>query len=200
MSGFGFAGPILTERLVLRAFTIADLDEVYAMQSDEESVRYLEWGPRSREEVAESLAKKMAATAIHGEGDSLSLAVILPETGKLVSDVVLQFVSAEHRRGEIGFIVHPDHGGEGYTTEASRELLRIAFEDLGLRRVIAQVESRNVACMRVLEKLGMRREAYFVENVFVKDEWQDEQIYAILEREWRAAGSGAPSPPVLGSG
>lgn len=187
MTGFTLTAPIATDRLALRAFTPADFDPVFAMQSDVEVARYLEWGPRTRDEVAESLAMKMAATAIEREGDHLSLAVMLPDTGELVGDVVLGFVSAEHRRGEIGFIVHPDHGGQGYTTEASEVLLRIAFEELGLRRVIGQVESRNVASIRVLEKLGMRREAHLVENVFVKDEWQDELIYAILEREWRGA-------------
>ena len=180
------SAPIQTDRLVLRAFYPSDLDAVFAMQADEEAVRYLEWGPRSRDEVIESLGKKIAATAIHEEGDVLSLAVTLADDGELVGDVVLQFVSAEHRRGEIGFIVHPAHGGHGYTTEASRVLLRIAFEDLEMRRVIGQVESRNAASIRVLEKLGMRREAHFVENVFVKDEWQDELNYAILASEWRA--------------
>jgi RimJ/RimL family protein N-acetyltransferase len=66
--------------------------------------------------------------------------------------------------------------------------------------VIGHVEARNVASIRVLEKLGMRREAHLVENVFVKGEWQDELDYAILEREWRAAGGGSPSPPVPGTG
>jgi RimJ/RimL family protein N-acetyltransferase len=184
LSGFELTDPIETERLLLRAFRAADLEPVHAMQSHETVVRYLEWGPRSQDEVAESLRMKIAATSIRTEGDVLSLALTLPDTGELVGDVVLQYVSEGHGRGEIGFIAHPDHGGKGYTTEASRVLLRIAFEDLGLHRVIGQVESRNAASIRVLEKLGMRREAHFVENVFVKDEWQDELLYAILEREW----------------
>ncbi len=106
--------------------------------------------------------------------------------GELVADVVLIWVSAEHRQGEVGYIVHPDRQGRGYATEATRPLLRIAFEDLGLHRVVGRVEARNAASARVLEKLGMRREAHLVENEFVKDEWQSELVYAILDREWRA--------------
>ncbi len=188
MRGFDLAGPIATERLVLRAFGPQDADVLFEMQSNEAVLRYVEWGPRTREEVAESLAK-IAATAIHDEGDVLSLAVMLGATGALVGYVVLQYPSAEHRRGEVGFMVHPHHGGRGYTTEASRELLRIAFDDVGMHRVIGQVESRNKASRRVLEKLGMREEAHLVENVFVKGEWQDEVTYAILDREWRARES-----------
>ena len=91
--------------------------------------------------------------------------------------------------GEIGFIVHPDHQGHGYATEAARVLLELAFEHLRLHRVCARLEPRNVASGRVLEKLGMRREAHLVENEFVKNEWQSELVYAMLRREWEAAAA-----------
>ena len=100
---------------------------------------------------------------------------------------MLHFLSAEHELGEIGFIVHPDHQGHGYATESMRPLMRIAFEDVGLHRVIGRVEARNIASARVLEKLGLRREAHLVENEYVKGEWQSELVYAMLDREWRAA-------------
>jgi RimJ/RimL family protein N-acetyltransferase len=187
LRGFDLEAPIRTERLLLRAFVPGDLAAVSAMQTDEDVVRYLEWGPRTSEEIAESLRKKIAATGIHDRGDVLSLAAVLPDTGEVVGDLILHCVSEVDERGEIGFIVSPAHGGKGYATEAARALLRIAFDEVGFRRVVGLVESRNVASTRVLEKLGMRLEAHFVENVFVKGEWQDETIYAILEREWRAA-------------
>jgi RimJ/RimL family protein N-acetyltransferase len=133
------------------------------------------------------LEKDIARTAIRAEGDVLALAVVSKATGDLVGDVDLDWRSAEHRLGEIGFLVHPDHQGKGYATEAARPLLRIAFEDLALHRVIARTEARNTASARVLEKLGMRREAHLVENEWVKGEWQSELVYAILAREWRAS-------------
>ena len=103
--------------------------------------------------------------------------------------MVLQWTSRQHLSGEIGFIVHPDHQGRGYATEASRELLRLAFEDLGLHRVIGRVEARNIGSARVLEKLGMRREAHLIENEYVKGEWQSELVYAMLAREWPQHGA-----------
>jgi RimJ/RimL family protein N-acetyltransferase len=105
----------------------------------------------------------------------------------LIGDFTLWLESSEHRRGEIGFLVHPDHQGRGHAIEASRELLRLGFEDLGLHRVIGTLEARNGPSARVLERLGMRREAHLVENEWVKGEWQSEVVYAILDREWRAA-------------
>jgi len=164
-----------------------DFDALFSYQSHPDVVRWLYWDVRSEDQVAKSLQEKLLGTEIRGEGDVLSLAVILNETGELVGDFVLHLLSEEHRTAEIGFIVHPDHQGRGYATEAGRVLLRIAFEDYGFHRVIGRTEARNTGSARVLAKLGMRREAHLVENEWVKGEWQSELAYAILEREWFAA-------------
>jgi RimJ/RimL family protein N-acetyltransferase len=182
--------PIETERLVLRPFTTDDFDSLYAYQSRADVARWLLWDARTEEEVRRALAAKIASVAIADEGDVLALAITRKDTGALVGDVILDLVSRDQRTGEIGYIVHPDHQGLGFTTEACREVLRIAFDELGLHRVIGRIEPRNVASGRVLEKLGMRREATFVENEFVKGEWQSELVYALLDREW-AATTGA---------
>ncbi len=186
MTGFALSGPIETERLLMRPFGEGDLDAVFAMQSRADVTRYLYWDARDEAEVRSALQRKIAGAAVSKEGDPLFLAAELKATGELVGDFVLEWVSELHRLGEIGFIVPPDHQGHGYATEGSRPLLHIAFEELGLHRVIGCVEARNIASARVLEKLGMRLEAHLVENEFVKGEWQSELVYAILDREWRA--------------
>jgi RimJ/RimL family protein N-acetyltransferase len=178
--------PLETERLRLRPYTGDDFAGLFAMQSDEASVRWLYWGPRDEDAVRHSLARKMRATAIRAEHDSLGLAGELKATGEHVADFTLWYTSAEHRQGEIGFMVHPDHQRRGYATEGGRVLLALAFEELGLHRVAGRAEARNTASARVLERLGMRREAHLVENEWVKGEWQSELIYAMLDREWRA--------------
>jgi RimJ/RimL family protein N-acetyltransferase len=111
--------------------------------------------------------------------------VIERESGQLVGDVALHWVSAQHATGELGFIFDPAHQGRGYATEAARAFLAFGFEGMGFHRVIGRAEARNTASIRVLEKLGMRREAHFVENEWVKGEWQSELVYAMLEHEWR---------------
>jgi RimJ/RimL family protein N-acetyltransferase len=175
-----------TDRLLLRPFGPRDFDAVFAMQSRPDVARWLYWDARTEAEVRAALVLKIAGTSIQTEGDALFLAAIRKDTGELVGDVVLSLISEEHRSGEIGFIVHPDHAGQGFATEAGRVLLRLAFEDLGLHRVIGRTEARNTGSARVLEKLGMRREAHLVENEWVKGEWQSELGYAILAHEWRA--------------
>ncbi|GLY76135.1 GNAT family N-acetyltransferase [Actinoallomurus iriomotensis] len=178
--------PIKTERLLLRRYTDDDLADLAAIQSRPDVTRYLYWGPRDLTQARGSLAMKIAASALREEGDNLTLAVELPETGKMIGDVQLFWISEAHRQGEIGYIFHPDYGGHGYATEAAEVILRLAFEELGLHRVTGRLDARNTASARVLERLGMRREAHLVQNERVKGEWVDEVVYAILEDEWRA--------------
>jgi RimJ/RimL family protein N-acetyltransferase len=187
------AYPIQTERLFLRPFAETDFDALLAIQSRADVARYLYWDPRTAAEVRETLDTKVRATAIITEGDNLSLAAVSRETGEMIGDCSLLWTSAEHRQAEIGFVFHPDHHGRGYATEAAAALLALAFDDLRAHRVFGRLEARNTASARVLERLGMRKEAHLVENEHVKGEWQSEIVYAQLEREWasRRAGGAA---------
>jgi RimJ/RimL family protein N-acetyltransferase len=178
--------PLETERLLLRPFGPDDFDALLAIHSRPDVARWLLWEPRNRDEVRSTLARKQTETTLARDGDTISLAVVLKGSSELIGDVILHLLSAEHRQAEIGFIIHPDHHGRGYATETGRVLLRLAFETFGMHRVVGCLEPRNAASARVLERLGMRREAHFVENEFVKGEWQSELVYAVLAREWRA--------------
>lgn len=177
--------PLESERLLLRPFTAEDFDALFAIQSRSDVARWLYWEPRDEHQVRASLEKRITGSTLVNDDDLLSFAVVLKSSSEVIGEGTLFLVSAEHRQGEIGFIVHPDHQGHGYATETARLLLRLAFEEFGLHRVIGRLEPRNEASAHVLERLGMRREAHLVENEFVKGEWQSELVYALLEREWR---------------
>ena len=176
--------PLRTERLILRLFTSGDLEAVYDMQSRPEVARYLYWSPRDRRGAADSLREKLKCARIEVEGDILNLAVVRASGGPVIGDMMLHYVSAEHRQAEIGYIIHPDAQGEGLATEAARALVDLSFRELGAHRVFGQIDARNTASARVLERVGMRREAHLVENEWVKGEWTDEVIYAVLADEW----------------
>lgn len=178
--------PIETERLLLRRYEPGDFDALLAIQSRADVNRWLYSEPRGAEEVRAILERKLGETALRDEGDTLAVAAELRATGAMIGGCMLHWTSREHRVGEIGFIFHPDHHGHGYATEAARPLLEFGFATVGLHRIVGRLEARNVASARVLEKLGMRREALLIENEFVKGEWQSELDYAILAREWRA--------------
>jgi RimJ/RimL family protein N-acetyltransferase len=177
----------MTERLLLRPFEERDIDGLFDLQSRPEVTRYLYWEPRSLVEVRASLAKKMSSTHLAADGDILSVAVADRAGGSLIGDLTLIYLSAAHRHGEIGYVFHPDAHGRGLATEATRALVDLAFDDLGFHRVSAQLDARNDRSAALLERLGLRREAHLRENEWVKGEWTDELIYAVLAEEWPAS-------------
>jgi len=176
--------PVVTERLVLRPFTETDLDDLHDIQSRPEVTRYLLWDARTREETRAALAKRIEQTHLTAEGDNLAIAVELRETGTLIGDFNLEWLSAELGRAEIGFVMHPGHGGRGYATEAGREVLRMAFETFRFHRVVGLCNGENHSSRRLMERLGMRREAYFVQGEMLKGERVDLAVYAMLADEW----------------
>lgn len=180
--------PISTDRLVLRPFTADDVADVWAYQRQPEVARYLKWGPRDLQQTRDAIEGMAAETELRGEGDCLSLAVVLPELDVIVGQVELVWLSEEHRQGEIGYIFNPDHQGKGLATEAAREVLRLGFEELDLHRIVGRCNALNTASARLMERLGMRREAHFVQNAITKGVWREEFVYALLRSEWARQG------------
>ncbi len=178
--------PVLTERLALRPIDpVGDVDAIHAYASREDVCRYIPWTPRTREEVAAWLPRR-AATTIPHPGGAASLAVTRRADGVLVGDVMFIWQSEENRCGEVGYVINPEYAGQGYATEAARAVLAMAFDQLGMHRMIAYTDSRNAASAAVLSKIGMRQEAVRVENEWFKGEWTTEIDFAILDHEWRA--------------
>ena len=179
--------PIHTERLLLRPMDPAtDVDAVHAYQSREDVCRYVPYSPRSRAEVAKRLADPARTrSSLEAEGQAMDLAVVVRDSGQLIGDVLLFWTSEEHRRGEIGYAFNPDFHGQGYATEACEPMLALAFDGLGLHRVIARLDARNSASAAVLRRLGLRQEAHLIENEWFKGEWASELDFAILAAEWR---------------
>ena len=179
--------PIRTERLVLRPYRDDDYDFLVSMFTRDDVFRYLLDDVKTPDQVHDSLARRLTLPPLVVDGQALTLAVELRDTGRLVGDVTLFQISTVHRAGEIGFIFHPDFHGNGYAGEAAKALLGAAFDRLGMHRVTGRCDARNTASAAVLTRLGMRREAHFVSNEYLKGEWTDELVFAMLENEWRAS-------------
>jgi RimJ/RimL family protein N-acetyltransferase len=176
--------PVRTKRLELRPFEMGDLDALHDITRRPEVARFEFWEPKTRKETAESLRRRAGRKIWAEEGGWLGLAIIVPESGEFIGDVSLRWASKEWRQGELGYMLHPDHQGHGYATEAAREMLRLGFENFGLHRISAGCEPRNTGSIRVLERLGMRREGHLRHSAYAKGEWWDEYVYAILADEF----------------
>jgi RimJ/RimL family protein N-acetyltransferase len=176
--------PIETERLVLRAHRMDDLDDLVAFHGDPEVVRYVPWPVRDRAATEETLRVKLTQTELVAHGQWLVLAVELRSTGTVIGEVLLRWAS--DRQGEVGFALERTHHGQGYAAEAATAMLRLGFDDLGFHRITAVCIEENLASARLLARLGMRQEGRLVDNVLFKGVWATQLVFAILEDEWRA--------------
>jgi RimJ/RimL family protein N-acetyltransferase len=190
---YSFAGPRRTSRLTLRAVTAADVDDLHAYQSRPDVCRYLPYEPRSRAAVAEKVAQWSTALTLAGDGDYWILPIERTGTPGVIGDLYFAIKSTADAAADIGWVLDPAHGGQGYMTEAASALLDIAFADLGLHRVRAILDPRNEPSAALCRRLGMRQEAHFVEDLWSKGEWGDTAVYAILDREWQARASARPA-------
>ena len=178
--------PLRTERLLLRPITDDDFADLYAFQSDPDVTRYVSYDARDPDGMRAALESKKRDVAVANDGDRLSLAVTVPPDPVVIGEMNLFLQDTANRMAEIGYVFHPGYQGRGYALEAAREMLRVGFEDLGMHRMTARCDARNTASWKLMEKLGMRREAAFVRGEFFKGEWADLLVYAMLEEEWAA--------------
>jgi len=189
-TGFQYSAPIVTPRLSLRVFTLDDIDDSLSYQSRDDVTRYMLYNALSRDEVETRIRTREGATGLNNDGDFLVLAVELPATAtdraRVIGDVDIQLKSAANAQASVGWAMHPDFQGKGYAAEAAGALLDLAFDTAGLHRVYAELDPRNAASAALCVRLGMRHEAHFVDELFFKGEWGDTDVYAVLDREWRA--------------
>jgi len=183
VTSYELTGAIVTERLVLRAMTEGDLDDIHAWMSDPDVARYQLYEPRTRADVAERLPEWSAARRLEKDGDYLQLAIELPGD-RVIGCLYFKLTSLDNLAGEIGWALTADYHGKGYAFEAASAVLDLAFGQLGLHRVMANLDPRNAASAQLCERLGMRHEAHHVEDLLFKGAWADTVIYAILDREW----------------
>ncbi len=185
--------PVLSYRtasLILRPFVESDFEDAAALMGDPDVTRYLYWGPRSRAESRAAFDKRLAGNVVARGVDYVALVIADAATGRFGGEICLMHMTNDHRSGELGYILHPAFHGRGVASEAAAAMRDIAFRELGLHRLFAGCDDRNTASWRVMEKIGMRREAHFVENEWVKGEWTGGIVYAMLEDEWRALTPG----------
>ena len=175
--------PIDLGDLILRRLEPRDVADLLEIKSNPEVVRYEFFGCWSESDVQHCI-QSQARVQIGDPGVPLILAVELIAEHKLIGDCQITINSIDDRQGEIGFAFNPAYGGRGYATRAVHAALGFGFRSLGLHRITAATDVRNERSWRLLERIGMRREAHFRHDNLVADEWVDDFVYAMLEHEW----------------
>jgi [ribosomal protein S5]-alanine N-acetyltransferase len=175
---------IITERLIIRDMQMDDLESIHRYASDFDHVKYMTWGPNTYEETRHFLVD-----AIDKNGKvprkNYDLAITNKKDSNMIGGIGI-YLNDEMDQAMIGWILHKDFWNQGYVTEAANALMDYAFNQLGLRRIYATCDAENIASFRVMEKLGMRKEAHFVLSRMFRKEmgYRDELHYAILKSEY----------------
>jgi ribosomal-protein-alanine N-acetyltransferase len=173
---------ITTPRVVLRWISEDDIDSLYEIFSSPQVMRYWSSPPLGDREAAAELQREIA-----GGNESEKMfkwGIALRDSNTVIGTTTLFNLSLDNGRAELGYAMAHAHWGKGYMNEALTGLVSHAFEVMKLRRLEADVDPRNAASIRTLERLGFQREGFLRERWHVNGEIQDAFFYGLLRREW----------------
>jgi RimJ/RimL family protein N-acetyltransferase len=172
-----------SNRLILRQFSQQDVDSFYLYRSSPEVAKFQSW-ENYQQHDAEVFVNEQSKCVPNQPGTWFQFAIALVETNHLIGDCALHTPLDEPRIVEMGFTLAEVHQGNGYATEAVRALLSYVFITLRKHKAIAFTDVRNEKSIRLLERVGMRREGHLLENYMSKGQWVDEYQYSLLQSEW----------------
>jgi RimJ/RimL family protein N-acetyltransferase len=171
---------IRTERLLIRIIEMKDKEDFFKYRSMPEIYKYQSWKPKSISEIEEFINKNFTVCP-NTPNTWLQLAVCLKE-GQMIGDIGIHFI--DDYQIEIGYTLSPEYQGNGYAFEAVNAVINYAFTELQKHRITASVDPDNIQSIKLLERIGFRKEAHFIKSFRMDDQWYDDCIYALLEDEW----------------
>jgi RimJ/RimL family protein N-acetyltransferase len=175
-----------TDRLKLRPFRSDDVDAIASYSTKAEFIRFMPLPAQTIESAADFVGRIVA----DGQPDSKSdwhFAIQLGDAPQLIGTIRIGVREAEHRQGDVGYALHPDHWGKGYASEALRRVLAFGFADLSLERIWAIADVLNVASWRAMERAGMQREGVMRHHRLIRGAWSDSALHARIAAD--------PPPP-----
>lgn len=165
-----------TERLIMRPFKSTDLQDVFAIYNNDDTCKFLLHNKWTQEDMQDRFNKKLANSVLTKES-KLSLAVIYKT--KVVGDLSVWYTDKKDTV-EIGYSFSNEVAGKGLATEAASSLVYKLFEEFSVHRIQAVLDARNTASQKLCERIGMRKEAHFIQDFWNKNEWTDSIVYGML--------------------
>lgn len=182
----GHVLPVIeSARACLRTLEPRDVADLFAIFSDPEVMRYWSSPAWESETAATNLVESVHCAT--RAGTLYQWGVAQRETDRVIGTCTLAQIDRQNRRAEVGFALRRDSWGRGLMSEAVRSLIEFAVESLSLHRLEADVDPRNAASLRLLERLGFQREGYMRERWLVGEEVNDTVFLGLLAADWRAA-------------
>ena len=176
--------PLKTERLLLRKLTQGDLDDFYAWASDPEVARYVTWGAHKSSDETHEFIDRILNRYKHA--NLAPWAIVHRKDNRMVGLDGFCKWDIRHSRAELAYVLSKDYWNKGYMSEASRAIINFGFQHMNLNRNDARCRIPNTGSARVMEKCGMTFEGILREVAFIKGNFQDLKLYAIVKRDWLA--------------
>ncbi|WP_312398652.1 GNAT family protein [Chryseobacterium sp.] len=173
---------LFTERLLLRDITIDDKQAIFDYRSDAEANKFQSWIPETLENV-ESFIERNNKEFNQPES-WYQILITDKETKAVIGDIGIHFFGDENLQVELGITLNKFFYGKGYASEALKSVIDFLFNDLNKHRIMASIDPDNGDSMKLMERIGLRKEAHFVKSLFWKNKWVDDVIYAVLKEEW----------------
>lgn len=171
-----------TERLYLRRVVKEDVNEIFALRSDQEVMKYI---PRP---LVKTKEEALAHIAMIDEkidsNEGINWAITLKGNPKLIGIIGHYRIRPEHFRAEIGYMLLPEFKGKGIISEAIKEVVNYGFEVMKLHSIEAIIDPENIASEKVLQKNDFVKEAHLKENEYYDGRFLDTVIYSILNKNF----------------
>jgi RimJ/RimL family protein N-acetyltransferase len=174
---------IKTDRLVLRPINTDDADALFAYRSDSIANQYQGWIPNTIRDAHDFIRNRISPV-FDVTGTWFQFVIIKREQDELIGDIGIHFLDTEKKQVEIGFTLDKRHQGKGYASEALKAVIHYLFKKSHKHRITASIDPDNSKSIRLVERLGFRKEAHFKSSVMNHGKWADDLVYAILEDEW----------------
>lgn len=176
---------IETDRLTIRLVAESDLPSLLVVNADDTVTRYLPY--ESWKGIADGEAWFSRASARLAAGEAGQFVIVHRESGRVIGTCLLFRIEESSARAEVGYVLAREYWGAGYMLEAMKAFVAFAFEQLGLRRLEAEIDPRNVSSARLLERLGFVREGLRRQRLATKGEVTDSGLYGLLRTDWSAS-------------
>lgn len=174
---------IETDKLLIRTLEMKDKNKFFQYRSMPEVYQYQALRPKDIDEIEEFISKNVSICP-NTRNTWLQLAVCLKE-GKLIGDIGIHFIDDDYQI-EIGYTLSPEYQGNGYAVEAVKAVINYTFSVFRKHRITASVDPDNLKSIKLLQKIGFRKEAHFIKSYRLGNQWYDDCVYAILAEEWQS--------------
>jgi ribosomal-protein-alanine N-acetyltransferase len=182
MIAFNFSPfPVLiTPRLFLRRLTTDDADNMFIMRSNKSTMRYVPRPLAKEKKDVLEIIERINTNIDNHQG--INWVLELKESKQFVGLIGYHRIEPENHRAEVGYMIQKQHEGNGYSTEALKEVVKYGFNEMKLHSIEAVIDPENSASEKILKKCGFVKEAHFRENEFWEGKYIDSAVYSLLNK------------------